>query len=367
MLLKGKAGRSCGMKKILVINVGSTSTKVAYYEDRSCVCKTNLEHPTAELAQFAEILDQKDYRREKVEEFCRENGIAIEQLDAITARGGHTRPIPSGVFEVNEVMLREQASGLFGRHPSDIGSSIAYALAKKGGAKAFVVDTPVTDEYFPLARYGGHPLMPRQSRFHALSHKATAKRYCREHGFDYNSVNLVSIHLGGGTSVAMHDHGKMVDGTNGIEGDGPFSTNRSGVLVAKYLADIIYSEKYTREEVYKMIQGKGGLMAYLGEQDVQKCSEMAETDPHAKEVLEAMMYQTAKFAAGVTVAVNGRVDQILITGGIAHSQWLTGILKERLSFIAPITVYPGENEMESLAAGAYEALTGQVEIQKIED
>ena len=355
------------MKKILVINVGSTSTKVAYYEDKECICKTNLEHPTEELAQFSAILDQKDYRREKVEDFCREKGIVLEELDAITARGGHPRPITRGVYEVNETMLREQASGVYGQHPSDIGSSIAYALAARGNAKAFVVDTPVTDEYFPLARYGGHPLMPRQSRFHALSHKATAKRYCRENGLDYESVNLLTIHLGGGSSIAMHDHGKMVDGTNGIEGDGPFSTNRSGVLMAKYLADIIYSEKYTKQEVYKMIQGKGGLMAYLGEQDVQKCTAMAETDPHAKEVLEAMMYQTAKFAAGVTVAVNGKVDQILITGGIAQSQWRTGLLKERLSFIAPITLYPGENEMESLATGAYEALTGAVEIKKIED
>ena len=355
------------MKKILVINVGSTSTKVAYYEDKNCICKTNLQHPKEELAVFAEMLDQKDYRREKVEEFCKENGVDINALDAIVARGGHTRPIPGGVYEVNDTMLREQASGAFGRHPCDIGSSIADAMSKKTGAKAFIVDPPITDEYFPLARYGGHPLMPRQSRFHALSHKATAKRYCREYGLDYNKVNILTIHLGGGTSIAMHANGKMIDGTNGIEGDGPFSTNRSGVLVAKYLADIIYSGKYTEDEVYKMIQGQGGLMAYLGEQDVQKCTAMAETDPKTKEVLEAMMYQTAKFAAGVTVAVNGKVDQILITGGIAYSEWLTGLLKERLSFIAPITLYPGENEMESLATGAYEALTGETEIQRIED
>ncbi len=355
------------MKKILVINVGSTSTKVAYYEDRDCKCKANLEHPTEELAKFGDVMEQKDYRREKVEQFCRENGIDIKSLDAITARGGHTRPITGGVYEINDIMLREQASGEFGRHPSDVGSAIAYKMAEGTSAKAFVVDPPVTDEYFPLARYGGHPLMPRQSRFHALSHKATAKRYCRENGLDYEHINLITIHLGGGSSIAMHSNGKMIDGTNGIEGDGPFSTNRSGVLIAKYLADIIYSEKYTKEEVYKMIQGKGGLMAYLGEQDVQKCSEMAKTDPHAREVLEAMMYQTAKFAAGVSVAVNGKVDQILITGGIAHSKWLTDILKERLSFIAPITLYPGENEMESLSTGTYEALTGQVEIKRIED
>lgn len=355
------------MKKILVINVGSTSTKVAYYEDRDCICKANLEHPKEELTQFNTIFDQKEYRTDKVTEFCRENGVKLEELDAVTARGGHTRPIPGGVYEVNEIMLREQESGMFGSHPCDVGSAMAYTLAQEIGCKAFIVDPPITDEYFPLARYGGHPLMPRQSKFHALSHKATAKRYCREYGFDYNNINLITIHLGGGTSIAMHANGRMIDGTNGIEGDGPFSTNRSGVLVAKYLADIIYSEKYTKEEVYKMIQGKGGLMAYIGEQDVQKCTAMAETDPKVKEVLEAMMYQTAKFAAGVSVAVNGKVDQILITGGIAYSEWLTGILKERLSFIAPITLYPGENEMESLATGAYEALTGEVEIRKIED
>lgn len=346
------------MKKILVINVGSTSTKVAYYEDRKCICKTNLDHDVNELLAFGDVMNQKDYRRSKIEAYLKEQQIEKGQLDAITSRGGHTRPIEGGVYEVNQTMMEEQASGQFGRHPCDVGSFIAYDMCQGIGARPFVVDPPVTDEYGVLARYSGHPLMPRQSRCHALNHKATAKRYARESGLRYEDLNLITIHLGGGSSLALHQMGRMVDNTNGIEGEGPFSTNRTGGLTAQYLVELCFSGSYDKKEISKIIQGKGGLVAYLGESDVRICEEMARKESRAKEVLEAMMYQTAKDAGALATVACGRIDRILLTGGIANSAYLMDMLEERISFLAPVTRYPGENEMEALAFGTYDGLMG---------
>lgn len=353
------------MKKILVINVGSTSTKAAYYEDRICICKVTLDHDVNELLSFGDVMDQKDYRRSKIEQYLSEQGIEVADLDAITSRGGHTRPIEGGVYEVNQVMMEEQASGRFGRHPCDVGSFIAYDMCRGIKARPFVVDPPVTDEYGKLARYSGHPLMPRQSRCHALNHKATAKRYAKENGQGYEELNLITIHLGGGTSLALHCCGRMADNTNGIEGEGPFSTNRSGSLTAQYLVELCFSGEYSKKEISAMIQGKGGLVAYLGESDVRKCEEMAKSDPRAKEVLEAMIYQTAKDAGALAAAAGGKIDRILLTGGIANSVYLMDMLEQRISFIAPVSRYPGENEMEALAFGAYDGLTGVEPIKEL--
>lgn len=353
------------MKKILVINVGSTSTKVAYYEDRTCICKVTLDHDVNELLSFGDVMNQKDYRRGKIEQYLTGQNIEVAELDAITSRGGHTRPIEGGVYEVNQVMMEEQASGKFGRHPCDVGSFIAYDMCKGVKARPFVVDPPVTDEYGELARYSGHPLMPRQSRCHALNHKATAKRYAKETGRRYEELNLITIHMGGGTSLALHRLGRMVDNTNGIEGEGPFSTNRSGSLTAQYLVDLCFSGEYDKKEISGMIQGKGGLVAYLGESDVRKCEEMAKTDPHAKEVLEAMVYQTAKEAGALAAAASGQIDRILLTGGIANSSYLMDMLEKQILFIAQVSRYPGENEMEALAFGAYDGLLGVEPIKEL--
>lgn len=353
------------MKKILVINVGSTSTKAAYYEDLTCICKVSLNHDVKELLSFGDVMDQKDYRRSKIEAYLKEQNIEVTDLDAITSRGGHTRPIEGGIYEVNQVMMEEQASGRFGRHPCDVGSFIAYDMCRQVKARPFVVDPPVTDEYGSLARYSGHPLMPRQSRCHALNHKATAKRYAKEIGRGYEELNLITIHLGGGTSLALHQKGRMADNTNGIEGEGPFSTNRTGDLTAQHLVELCFSGKYDKEEISKMIQGKGGLVAYLGESDVRKCEEMARNDPHAKEVLEAMIYQTAKAAGALAAAACGRIDRILLTGGIANSAYLMDMLEKQISFIAQVSCFPGENEMEALAFGAYDGLTGAESIKKL--
>lgn len=352
------------MYKILAINLGSTSTKIAYYEDDTCVIKETIEHPSEKMRHFSDIFDQIEYRNKVIETFIKENKIDKEELDAIVSRGGHTKPVESGVYRVNEEMLRQQASGLYGQHPCDLGSKIAYEMCREIKAIPLIVDPPVTDEFQPEARLSGHPLMPRSSRFHALSHKATAKRYAREKGVKYEDLNLIVVHLGGGITVAPHKNGKMIDGDDGLAGDGAFSTNRTGALPVGKLVDICFSGEYTHEEVKKMIQGEGGLMAYLGTSDVRKVEQMAKRDEKAAICLNAMIYQVCKQIGAMATVLKGKVDAILLTGGIAYSNYVVDKIKEKCSFIGPIMVYAGENEMESLARGALEGLRGEETIKE---
>lgn len=353
------------MTKILVINVGSTSTKVAYYVDRVCVEKANLEHDVNELMKYGDLMNQREYRKQMIEQFMLEKGIVLSDLDAITSRGGHTHPIEGGTYRINETMLEEIASGKFGRHACDVGPGIAYEMCQNTKALALVVDPPVTDEFHNLARYSGHPLLPRRSKFHALNHKATAKRYAKENGLDYSTLRLLSVHMGGGTSIAAHCLGKIIDANNGIEGDGPFSTNRTGGLTAQYVADLCFTGQVTAKEVAKMINGAGGLVAYLGESDARACEKKAETDPHAAEVLDAMIYQTAKEVGAYATVLDGQIDAILVTGGIANSKKLMKDLITKIGFLGKVVLYPGENEMEALAFGADDGLTGVEPIQTI--
>lgn len=351
------------MKRILVLNLGSTSTKVAYYEDDRCAAKSNIEHPAQETAKFNHFMEQNEYRIEYIDGFMKDNGIKLEELDAVVSRGGHTKPLVGGVYAVCPEMLEQQASGLYGQHPCDLGSKIAYSMCRGQRAVPLIVDPPITDEFEPLARLSGHPLINRRSSFHALSHKATAKRYARENGLAYEDLNLIVVHLGGGISVAPHLKGRMVDGDNGLEGDGPFSTNRSGGLPVGDLVRLCFSGNYTYEQIHKMINGRGGLFAYLGESDVRTVEEQGKTDPKAKLCLDAMIYQTCKAIGAQAVVLEGKVDAILLTGGIAHSAGIVEAIRKRCGFIAPVVVYPGENEMESLARGALEGLNGQTQIK----
>lgn len=351
------------MHKILVLNLGSTSTKLSYYEDDKSVFKTNIEHPVSETRAFKSFMDQDQYRIDYIKKFMEENGIKPEELDAIVSRGGHTKPLVGGVYKVCPEMLEQQASGLYGLHPCDLGSKIAYELASQCKAIPLIVDPPITDEFEPLARLSGHPLINRRSSFHALSHKATAKRYARENNLRYEDLNLVVVHMGGGISVAPHKKGRMVDGDNGLEGDGAFSTNRSGALPVGDLVRLCFSGKYSYEQIHKMINGEGGLYAYLGESDVKTIAEMAKTDQKARVCLDAMVYQTCKAIGAQSAVLKGKVDAILITGGIAYNKEIIETIRDHCGFIAPIVVYPGENEMESLARGALEGLQGKTEIK----
>ncbi|WMJ78538.1 MULTISPECIES: butyrate kinase [unclassified Sedimentibacter] len=347
------------MYKILVINLGSTSTKVAYYEDDTCVVKSNIEHPSSEIKEFLNFWEQDEYRTDIIENFMKENNIDRNSLDVVVSRGGHTKPLEGGVYKVDEEMLRQQASGKWGQHPCDLGSKIAYQMSQSCKATPLIVDPPITDEFEPVARLSGHPLIERRSSFHALSHKATAKRYAREYDLKYENLNLIVVHLGGGISVAPHKNGRMIDGDNGLEGDGPFSTNRTGALPVGDLVRLCFSGKYTYNEVIKMLNGKGGLMAYLGTADCREVEERAVTDEKARLCLDAMIYQVCKQIGSMAAVLQGKVDAILVTGGIAHSKTIVQKIKDSVGFIAPIVVYPGENEMESLARGALEALRGE--------
>jgi len=350
--------------KILALNLGSTSTKVAYYEDDVCKVKENIEHPASEIKEFSSFWEQDEYRTNIIEKFMKENGIEKDSLDVIVSRGGHTKPLEGGVYRVDEEMLEQQASGLYGQHPCDLGSKIAYRMTKTCKAVPLIVDPPITDEFEPVARLSGHPLIERRSSFHALSHKATAKRYARENGLKYEDLNLIVVHLGGGISVAPHKKGRMIDGDNGLEGDGPFSTNRTGALPVGDLVRLCFSGEYTYKEVIKMLNGNGGLMAYLGTADCREVEKNAETDEKARLCLDAMIYQVCKQIGAMASVLQGKVDAILVTGGIAYSKTIVQKIKDSVEFIAPIVVYPGENEMESLARGALEGIKCEETIRK---
>lgn len=354
------------MYKILSINLGSTSSKIAYFEDTTCIIKQNIEHPAEKLKSFPAILDQFDYRKEIIVQFLKENHIDYKNMDAIVSRGGHTHPIISGTYKISDVMLSEIRSGNYGRHACDIGVFIAESLAKDGKAIPMVVDPPVTDEFSALARYSGLSELPRKSSFHALNHKAVAKQFAKDFKLDYNKLNLIVVHMGGGISVAAHQHGLMVDANNALDGDGPFSTNRAGTLPAGALVNLCFSGKYTKEEVKSKINGKGGMMDYLGENDVKTIVEKAISgDTSYKECLDAMLYQTGKEIGSAAAVLKGNVDAILFTGGIVYSDYVVNYLKDMVGFIGNIYVYPGESEMDSLAKGALAVLEEREPLKEI--
>lgn len=351
--------------RILAMNIGSTSTKLAYYENEVCKIKTTLNHSPEDLSVFTDLLEQDEYRRHAIEKFLAEHEINPSKLDAISSRGGHTKPLESGVYQINETMLTQIATGKYGRHACDVGSKIAYQMVQGTKTLAVVVDPPVIDEFIDVARLSGHPEMPRQSRFQALNHRATGKRYARDHGQKYENVNLIVAHMGGGITVAAHRKGKMIDATNGIDGDGPYSTNRTGALPVGALVDLCFSGRYTHKEVRNMLNGQGGLMAYINENDVRAVEEKAVKDPYYALYLEGMIYQTCKEIGAMATVLEGRVDAICITGGIAHSDKITARMKEKIGFIAPVVLYPGENEMDALALGALDALLGHEQLKSL--
>lgn len=353
------------MKKLVVINLGSTSTKIAYFEDGKAVYSESLPHPAEEIQKFSDNWEQYDYRKNAIMDFMTQHGIRLEELDAFVSRGGHTEPVHSGVYRITPKMLEQSRSMKYGNHVSDLGVRLAYDLAPDK-RNAFIVDSPCTDEYDPLARYSGLPEMPRVSRFHVLNQKASARAYCKDHGLRYEDINLVVVHMGGGTSVAAHRHGLLVDGNNGLDGDGPFSTDRTGGLPVGALIDACYSGKYTHAEMRRKIKGQGGLMAYVHDTDVKTIEARGLAgDADCKNALDAMIYQTAQEIGKKAVTLRGDVNAIILTGGIAHSRYVTDAIRSYVSFIAPVYIYPGEREMESLGEQSYEALIGKAEVYEL--
>lgn len=354
--------------KILAINPGSTSTKIAVYEDLNPIFVETIRHNVEDLEIFPSITDQYNFRKDFIIAALKHNGIEVNQLDAVVGRGGLLKPIPGGVYEVNELMIQDLKIGIQGEHASNLGGILAKEISQLTDRKipAFIVDPVVVDEMDEIARYSGRPELPRISIFHALNQKAVARRYAKEHNKSYNELNLIIAHLGGGITIGAHRQGRVVDVNNGLDGEGPFSPERSGSLPVGGLAKLCFSGKYTLPQIRKMITGGGGLVAYLGTNDAKKVEQMAyeENDQKARIIFEAMAYQVAKDIGAAAAVLCGKVDAILITGGIAYSKKLVELITERVQFIAPICVYPGEDEMQALVEGAYYALIGELEVKQ---
>jgi len=352
--------------KILSINPGSTSTKIALYEDLDPVFVQTLRHPAEEIANYNSIIDQFAFRKEIIIKFLQENNIELSSLGAIVGRGGLLRPIPGGVYRVNEKMIADLRNPPMGEHASNLGAILANEIAKAVGnnTPAFIADPVVVDELCDLARYSGHPELPRVSIFHALNQKATSRRYARENNTDYSKLTLIVVHLGGGISVGLHKNGKVIDVNNALNGSGPMSPERSGSLPAASLVNLCFSGKYQKGDILKMITGKGGCVAFLGTNDAYEIEVRAleKNDAEAKKVLDAMIYQIAKEIGFLAPVVKGKVDAILLTGGIAHSKYVCKEIAEMVEFIAPVHSYPGEGEMIALTEAAYYALKGELEI-----
>ena len=349
---------------ILAINPGSTSTKLAVFEDETPRLTRTLRHSVEELSTFPQATDQFEFRKDLVLRELEADGIPL-QFDAVIGRGGLFKPIPGGVYEINDLMLHD-ARHASRPHACNLGCLIAADLAARiPGCRAFIADPGVTDELEEVSRITGSPLMPRITIWHALNQRAIARRYAREQGTCYEDLNLIICHLGGGISIGTHLRGRCIDVNNALDGEGPFSPERAGTLPAGPLIDLCYSGRFTREELKKRISGHAGLAAHLGTTDVPTIvSRIAEGDRHAELVLNAMIYQTAKSIGAAATVLYGQVDAILLTGGIAHSDFVISRLTERVSFLAPVHVYPGEDELEALALNALGALRGELKIQE---
>ncbi|HDR88273.1 MAG TPA: butyrate kinase [Bacteroidetes bacterium] len=352
--------------RILAINPGSTSTKVAVYRNTKSRFIKTIRHSAEELAGFKNITGQFRYRKEMILAELENAGIDVRQLSAVIGRGGLVKPIESGVYEVNEQMKEDLRKGVMGQHASNLGGLIADEIARSvPGARAFIADPVVVDELQDIARLSGHPRFERRSVFHALNHKAIAKAHARSQDRKYEDMNLVVAHLGGGISVGAHRRGRVVDVNQALDGEGPFSPERSGTLPVGELVDFCFSGEATREEIRKMITGKGGLVAYLGTNDAYEVEMRARKgDEKARLVQESMAYQIGKAIASMAAVLHGEVDSIIITGGIAHNTDVVEYLKKMVSFIAPVAVYPGEDEMNALALNAYLVMTGDVKAKE---
>ncbi len=345
---------------ILTINPGSTSTKLAVFKNESPVFTETIRHSTEELSKYTGIIDQYEFRRDEVLKLLDNKGISIYDLDAVVGRGGLVEPIPSGTYLVNDKMMEDLKASRQGEHASNLGGMIANEIAKKADIPAYIVDPVVVDELDDIARVSGMPELPKISIFHALNQKAMARQAAKDMGKTYEDLDFIVVHLGGGVSVGAHHKGRVIDVNNALNGEGPFSPERTGGLTAMQLVDLCYSGKYTRDELKKKIAGEGGLVAYLGTNDAQEVEKMIEKgNEKAKLVYEAMAYQTAKEIGAMAAVLKGHVDAIVVTGGIAHDDVFVGWIKDRVKFIAPVKCYPGEDELAALALGGLRVLRGE--------
>lgn len=349
--------------RILVINPGSTSTKWAVYNDRTLLWKGTANHPASQLKKYHRVNDQLPMRTSATFSALEAAGIKPD-FDCVIARGGLLKPTPSGVYNVDAVMAADLLESKL-EHACNLGGLIARDVADRCGCPAFIADPEVVDELMPEARMTGIPEINRMSVFHALNTKAVARRYAWSQGHRYEDMNLILVHLGGGISVGAHYHGKVIDVNNALNGDGPFSPERAGTIPADQLVELCYSGRYDKRTIKKMLNGEGGLKAHLGTTDVKEiASHAAKGEEPYKHVLDSMIYSVAKCVGERAVALRGKVDAIIMTGGIAHSKYCTDGISKWISWIAPVVIRAGEDELDSLAFNAYEAMTGAVPIME---
>ena len=363
--------------KILAINPGSTSTKTALYSKKGQIFRKSISHDSKELALFSSIIDQLEYRKEAILNVLKEvDSFSVDQLEAVVGRGGLLKPLQGGVYAVNEVMKVDLRTARYGSHASNLGALIADLIAQKIGVRAFIVDPIVVDELCPLARYSGIPEISRKSIFHALNHKATARKAARKLGKKYSECNLIVAHMGGGTTIGIHVRGRVIDVNNGLDGDGPFSIERAGTLPAGDWMRYVLSHSHDSVALQRMLTGSGGVAAYLGSKDAEKGDAAIQTYLDGKdesggydgrkclEVMQALCYQISKEICSLSSVVSGRVDAVVLTGGLAYNTRVVEEIKGRVAFLAPVMIFPGENELESMAMSVIEALEGREEIRE---
>lgn len=344
----------------LIINPGSTSTKIGVFEDETLLFEETLRHSTEEISQYGSIVEQKDFRKKIITDLLEKKNFDMKSFNVIVGRGGMLKPIPGGTYAVTDELLEDLKIGKQGQHASNLGGILAREIGDELGVPSYIVDPVVVDELMPIARYSGVPELPRTSVFHALNQKAVAKRYAKESGKAYETLRLIVVHMGGGVSVGAHLNGRIVDVFNALDGDGAFSPERAGAVPSGALIKMCFSGQYTEKEVYSKIVGKGGFNAYLGTNDMREVNKMInEGNEKAAEARAAFVYQVAKDMGSMACVLDGKVDQIIVTGGIAYNTDVVETLKEKAGWIAPFTVYPGEDELLALAQGAIRVLTGE--------
>ena len=348
--------------KSLIINPGSTSTKIGVFEDETLLFEETLRHSTEEIAQYASIVDQKDFRKNIIIDLLKSKEFDVKSLGMVVGRGGMLKPIPGGTYACTDALVKDLEVGVSGQHASNLGGILAREIADEIGVPSFIVDPVVVDELMPIARYSGVPELPRVSIFHALNQKVVAKRYAKETGKKYEDLNLIVVHMGGGVSVGPHKNGKVIDIFNALDGDGAFSPERSGAVPVGALVKMCFSGEYTQAEVYKKLVGNGGFNAYVGTNDMRDVEKMVnEGNEKAAEVRDAFILQMSKNIGAMATVLEGKVDQIIVTGGIAYDKYVVAKLKERCEWIAPFTVYPGEDELLALVQGGLRVLNGEEE------
>ncbi|WP_243386391.1 butyrate kinase [Bacillus kexueae] len=348
--------------RILVINPGSTSTKIGVFDGERSVFEKTIRHDSDKINSFETIIDQYEFRKQMILETLDAEGINVSKLSAVCGRGGLLRPIEGGTYEVNDAMLEDLRVGFAGQHASNLGGILAYEIATGLNIPSFIVDPVVVDEMQEVAKISGVAGIERVSIFHALNQKAVARKVAAQYNKKYEEMNLIVTHMGGGITVGAHKDGRVIDVNNGLHGDGPFSPERAGTVPAGSLVEMCYSGEYYREEIMKKLVGQGGLVGYLGTNDAVTVEKMIENgDENAKLVYDAMAYQIAKEIGAASAVLKGKVDAIVLTGGLAYGKEFVQEISSHIDWIADVVVYPGENELQALAEGALRVLRGEEE------